>query len=441
MTTTLDFSRMMAPRVPSGATETEWAELTARFADVNAAVARDTASGRHGVLELEAQVAEHGRVLAFAGQTRGRYDHVVVLGIGGSALGAVALRSALGDGAQGPRLHVLDNVDPDTIVTLLGRVALERTLFCVISKSGNTVETLAQYACVRSELVRADLDPAHHLAFVTDPESGPLREIASRESIPAFAVPPNVGGRFSVLTPVGTLPAAMAGYDTEALLAGARQMRDRCAVADLARNPAGVFAMLQWRAHQRAGQGIHVMMPYSDALRDVAPWFAQLWAESLGKVDADGLNVGPTPLAARGATDQHSQLQLFMEGPADKTVTFVITRQPRRDVRLGGDVDLPAAVAHLRGRSLVELLHAEQRATAEALASAGRPSITVELASGDAHHLGALFMMLMKSTLNAGVIYRVNPLDQPGVELGKRLAHVALAAGRSEDESESRWRV
>jgi glucose-6-phosphate isomerase len=158
-------------------------------------------------------------------------------------------------------------------------------------------------------------------------------------------------------------------------------------------------------------------------------------------VDADGLNVGPTPLAARGATDQHSQLQLFMEGPADKTVTFVVTRESAADLRLGDRPDLPAAIAHLRGRTLGELLRAECRATAEALASAGRPSMTVELDSLDAHHVGALFMLLMKATLNAGVIYRVNPLDQPGVELGKRLAREALAEGRPEREADARWSV
>ncbi len=441
MTIRLDFARMMAPRIPAGATDAEWHELCARFADVRGAVQRDAALGRHGFVDLEAQASEHARVTAFARSAAGRLDDVVVLGIGGSALGAVALRSCLGGGPGGPRLHVLDNVDPGTIAGLLGRVTPARTLFCVISKSGTTVETLAQYACARRWLERAHLSLRDHLAFVTDPEAGPLREIARREAIPAFAIPPNVGGRFSVLTPVGTLPAALAGYDTAALIAGAREMRERCAEDDLARNPAGVFALLQWRAHQRSGQGIHVVMPYSDALRDVAPWFAQLWAESLGKVDADGLHVGPTPLVARGATDQHSQLQLFMEGPPDKTVTFVTVRRHEADVLVADGPVLPQAISHLRGRTFGELLTAEYGATAEALTSAGRPTMTLELAESDAHHLGALLMLLMMATLHAGVLYRVDPFDQPGVELGKRLAREALASGRESGDADPRWIV
>ena len=445
MTIRIDFARMMAPRIPAGATEAEWRELATRFTAVHTAVqtavARDAAGGRYGFLELESQAEEHERVLAFARAARARYDDVVVLGIGGSSLGAIALRTALGGGRGSTRLHVLDNVDPGPIAALLDAVPLARALFCVISKSGTTVETLAQYACARGALEGAGLEAKDHLVIVTDPVSGPLREAARRDAIPAFAVPPNVGGRFSVLTPVGTLPAALAGYDTAALLAGARDMRDRCATADLARNPAGVFALLQWRAHQKAGQGIHAMMPYSDALRDIAPWFAQLWAESLGKVDADGIHVGPTPLAVRGATDQHSQLQLFMEGPADKTVTFVVTHDRETDRPVPACADLLAAAPYLRGRTLGELLAAEYRATADALASAGRPSMTIELGTGDAHHVGALFMLLMRATLNAGLIYRVNPLDQPGVELGKRLARDALAAGRHGDDADVRWSV
>jgi len=441
VTLRLDFSRMMAPPIPSGATEAEWSELAARFRDVHAAVSRDAGRGRFGFLELEAQAAEHARVVAFADSTRSRSDDVVVLGIGGSALGAVALRTALGGAARGPRLHVLDNVDPAPIAALLARLDLSRTFVCVISKSGTTVETLAQYAVVRAALERAVPSPERHIAFVTDPVVGPLREAARREGIPAFEIPANVGGRFSVLTPVGTLPAALAGYDTAALLAGARAMRERCATAELAKNPAGVFALLQWRAHQRAGQGIHVLMPYGDLLRDIGPWFAQLWAESLGKVDEDGLNVGPTPLAARGAADQHSQLQLLMEGPADKTVTFVLPGRGPDDLRVPDQPDLPPAVAHLRGRTLGELLAAECHATADALASAGRPSMSLALDAADAHDLGALLLLLMKATLNAGVIYRVNPLDQPGVELGKRLAREALATGRPDAVADTRWSV
>jgi glucose-6-phosphate isomerase len=375
-------------------------------------------------------------VAAFAASVSGQYDDIVVLGIGGSSLGAIALRTALlppawnartvAERGGRPRLHVLDNVDPRTITGVLSLVALPRTMFVVISKSGGTIETLAQYLVVRERLAQAGLDASKHLAFVTDPAKGALRAIATRDGIPAFAVPANVGGRFSVLSPVGTLPAALCGIDIEALCAGAMAMRDATMGDVLDQNMAGLFAALQWRAHTQAGQAMHVMMPYSDALRDLAPWFVQLWAESLGKVDADGAHVGPTPIASVGATDQHSQVQLFMEGPADKTVTFLRVDGAADDVVIPTLEAGEKALAFLGGHSLGELLDVECRATASALARAGRPSMTMTVGAADAWHLGGLLMWLMQATNFAGALYRVNPLDQPGVELGKRLANKEL---------------
>jgi glucose-6-phosphate isomerase len=331
-------------------------------------------------------------------------------------------------------------VDPVTIGATLAALTLSRACFVVISKSGTTLETVAQYAVVRARLEAASLPVRAHLVFVTDPEQGALRQLARAEEIPAFAVPENVGGRYSVFTPVGTVPAALAGWDVSSFLAGALAMRDRCDGAELASNPAAVFATLQWRAHQMLGQGIHVMMPYCDALRDVAPWFAQLWAESLGKIDRDGLSVGPTPLAARGATDQHSQLQLFMEGPTDKTVTFLAAKRTGDDLLVAPDAPLPAALHYVRGHTIGALLDAEREATADALASAGRPSMTITVDAADAWHLGGLMMLLMQATIIAGALYRVDPLDQPGVELGKKLAKAALAASGT-PPTPGRWIV
>jgi glucose-6-phosphate isomerase len=213
----------------------------------------------------------------------------------------------------------------------------------------------------------------------------------------------------------------------------------RAASDDLSQNPAGAFALLQWRAHQRAGQGIHVLMPYNDALRDVAPWFMQLWAESLGKVDVDGVNVGPTPLASLGATDQHSQLQLYMEGPVDKTVTFLRDRSAPAALRIPAPPASLAELAWLGGHELGELLDAECRATAAALAKAGRPSMTLSVGKVDAHNLGALLMCLMHATVYAGALYRVNALDQPGVELGKRIARAAITEAPGAGTPQTRW--
>ena len=231
MTFTLDCSAMLASAVPGGARDEDWGRISAAFQEAYHAVQGIEATGVYGYLELEGQAAERTRVREFATQVAGRYDDVVVLGIGGSSLGAIALRTALlppawnsrtADQRGGrPRLHVLDNVDPRTIAGVLSIISLPRTIFVVISKSGGTIETLAQYLVVRERLAQAGLDAAHHLAFVTDPVKGALRAIARRDGIPAFDVPPNVGGRFNVLSPVGTLPAALCGIDIEAMCAGA----------------------------------------------------------------------------------------------------------------------------------------------------------------------------------------------------------------------------
>ncbi|MBI2407810.1 MAG: glucose-6-phosphate isomerase [Gemmatimonadetes bacterium] len=436
MSFVLDVTAMLDPVVPNGVREADWPLLAGRFREAHGAVAAIAATGVYGYRELEAQAGERTRVAQFAQSVAGQYDDVVVLGIGGSSLGAIALRTALlppawnartsAQRAGRPRLHVLDNVDPRSIAGVLSIIALPRTLFVVISKSGGTIETLAQYLVVRERLEAAGLDVSRHLAFVTDPAKGALRAIAARDSIPAFAVPPNVGGRFSVLSPVGTLPAALCGIDIEALCAGASAMRDATLGDALEQNAAGLFATLQWRAHVQAGQGMHVLMPYSDALRDLAPWFVQLWAESLGKVDADGLNVGPTPIASVGATDQHSQVQLFMEGPADKTVTFLRVERGQDELTIPNLEPGEKALSFLGGHALGELLDVECRATAGALARAGRASMTMSVGAADAWHLGGLMMWLMQATTFAGALYRVNPLDQPGVELGKRLANREL---------------
>lgn len=387
----------------------------------------DLAAGGPSVAEIE----------TFADGAGQAFSDVVVLGIGGSALGPIALRSALrsttwnmlDDEAREyfPRLHVLENVDPTTMSALLDRLELGRALFIVISKSGGTAETMAQYLIVRSRLVDVlGGDFARHFVFVTDPAKGALRAIARAENIAALDIPPNVGGRFSVLSPVGLLPAALIGVDVSALLAGAANMLARCESEELAVNPAGVFATLQWLADTRLGLRNHVLMPYADPLRDVSAWFVQLWAESLGKIRPDGQSAGPTPIAALGTTDQHSQVQLFMEGSRDKTITFVTA---------GGrpvDISIPALhadvseLAYLGGHTLGELLDAEQRATATALAQRGRPNMTIALDRAEAHDVGALLMLLEVATVYAGALYGINPLDQPGVELGKRYTYALM---------------
>jgi glucose-6-phosphate isomerase len=441
----LDYNRMLAPGVGAGGiAPARLDEMADRFRGVHADVERRRADGALQFFDLPYESRMVEDIASFADGMGQAFDTVVVLGIGGSALGTIALQNALlqphwnelSDEAREwfPRLYVLDNVDPTTIGPLLDRLDPRRTLFNVVSKSGTTAETMAQFMIVRDRL-RAALDGdayRGHLIFTTDPEKGVLRKIADAEGIATLAVPPGVGGRFSVLSAVGLLPAALAGIDIAALLAGAAAMDERCRTDSLLDNPAALFAVLQYLADTEAGAPIHVMMAYSDRLYSMADWFRQMWAESLGKrVDRAGAVVtrGPTPVKALGATDQHSQVQLYMEGPFDKTVTLLASRDRGTDLaipRVYQDVD---ELSYLGGRSLGELLDAERQATSAALAAAGRMNMTIELPRVDAHAIGQLFMLLQIATVYAGALYDVDPLDQPGVELGKQLTYALM--GRS----------
>jgi glucose-6-phosphate isomerase len=419
-------------------------ELVERFGAVREEVRRRRGAGEYGFYGLVDQGPALKQITTFAEGLGQAHDHVLVLGIGGSALGTKALLNALRKPAWNewddegrefyPRITVLENVDPTTVAAALRRIDPRRVLVNVISKSGGTAETMAQYLVVRAWLEEALGDAAfRHLVFTTDPNRGALRELAARESIATLEVPPAVGGRFSVLSPVGLLPAALAGIDVAGLLAGARRAIERAESPDLLRNPAALYAALHWAADADLGARIHALMPYTDRLREFAEWYRQLWAESLGKrVDREGrtVHVGPTPLAAVGATDQHSQIQLFMEGPYDKVITFVRTERFAEDVTIPGLSDpshvLPADLAYLPGHTLGELLNAEYEATAAALAEMGRMSCTLHLPELTAETMGEAIMFFQLATGYAGVWYGIDPFDQPGVELGKRLTYAAM---------------
>ena len=442
MALTIDYTNMMGSAVAGGLSDIEWAGAAGAFEAAHSRFRELAASGVVGFVDVATDDKLLGQSLAFAESAQGKFDDVVVLGIGGSALGTIALRTALlkpawnalsaAERGGRPRLHVLDNVDPVTIAALLDRLDLARSLWIVISKSGGTAETMSQFLIVHARYTAAGLAPADNFVFVTDPKQGALRPLAQRLGVRALDIPPNVGGRFSVLTPVGILPAALAGIDVRALLDGAADMVRRCETGKLAGNPAGVYAVAQWLSDTAHGKTINVFMPYSDQLRDLADWFVQLWAESLGKVRRDGAFVGQTPLAALGATDQHSQVQLFMEGPEDKTVTFVSVKERGADLEMAGDFPDVTGVAYLAGHSLAELISVELRATAGALAKRGRPSLTIGLERVDPWNLGSVMMLLQLATAYAGQLYGIDAFDQPGVELGKQFAYAMLGRPGSE---------
>lgn len=437
---TLDYSNMMAPRLDGHGIDPDALDgLAERFRAVFQDTVARREAGELGFYSLPERTELIQEIEAFADGPGQAFENVVVLGIGGSALGTTALLHALrgpdwnerdDEGREHfPRLYVLDNVDPDTVASLMDRIDVRRTLFNVVSKSGTTAETMSQYLIFRERLAEALEDPEgvrRHLVFTTDPEGGVLRQIADDEGIATLPVPQNVGGRFSVLSAVGLFPAAMVGIEIDRLLDGARAMDERCRTDTLADNPAGLYAALQWLADTGADAPIHIMMPYADRLYSVADWYRQLWAESLGKrEDRDGneVHVGPTPIKSLGATDQHSQVQLYIEGPFDKTITFLDVGERDRDVpipELHSDID---ALGYLGGHTLGELLEAERKATAAALANRGRMNMTVTLPRIDEFAIGELLMMLEIATVYIGALYGVNPLNQPGVELGKTLTY------------------
>ena len=377
---------------------------------------------------------------SLANDLRDRFTTLVVLGIGGSALGTRAAIEAVPPdlrGAGARRVEVLDNIDPSTLCQVLDSLDLETTVFNVISKSGETAETMAQFMLARERLraVLGDAGYRQHVVCTTDPTSGILRKIAVEEELATLPVPPGVGGRFSVLSPVGLLPIAFAGLDVRALCDGARAM-DACTKSpDLQANPAAFHAAVLYAAMAR-GVHIHVLMPYSDRLVRLSEWYGQLWAESLGKrlaLDGSIVETGHTPVRALGATDQHSQVQLYAEGPRDKVVTFLRVEEHAADLQIPAGFSDVETLACLGGHTFGELLNMEQRATELALADAGRMTTTLTLPRVDEAMVGQLYHFFEVQTLVMGGLLGVNPLDQPGVEAGKRNTY-ALAGKRGAEK-------
>jgi glucose-6-phosphate isomerase len=364
-------------------------------------------------------------IIRTAQDIRARCDNFVVLGIGGSALGPIAVHQALAQENCGINFFVEDNVDPERLARLFDSLDMKKTMFNVITKSGKTSETMAQLMAAADRIQKAGLPLRDHIIATTDEKNGNLVRIAQQENLKTFVIPADVGGRFSELTPVGLLPAAVGGVDIRAMLAGAADMDAICSRRD--KNPAALYALLHVLAMKR-GMNISVMMPYADSLKFMSDWYAQIWAESLGKrVDNNGKEVltGQTPVKAVGVTDQHSQVQLYTEGPYDKIVTFLKVGAFR------SDLDIPAAfayvddIAFLGGKTFGQLLDAECRATEYALTRAGRPNISITLSEVDAFSVGALLYFYEMATAYAGEMLGINTYNQPGVEEGK-LATFAL---------------
>jgi len=375
--------------------------------------------GTFSFLDLPIIQPELDKMKKFAADAKGKWENILVLGIGGSSLGARALFQALCHPFYNllspterngyPRIFFADNVDPELMQSFLDILDLKKTLFLVISKSGTTAETLAQFLLFL-EIIEKKGNLKEQIVIITDPEKGPLREI-SKEGFFTFSIPPKVVGRYSVLTPVGLLPAILVGINIEAVLEGAKIMYERCQKIE---NPAYLYALTHFLFLEK-GKNIHVIFPYTQALMGLAEWWCQLWAESLGKEEK-----GPTPVRALGVTDQHSQLQLYMEGPYDKVITFFVPKKYRKTISIPHSFKEISAFNYLSGHTFNELIQAEQLGTEAALSKAGRPNAKFVFEKIDAFTIGEIFLCLELATVAFGLLMKVNPLNQPGVELGKR---------------------
>ncbi|MCF7810619.1 glucose-6-phosphate isomerase [bacterium] len=375
----------------------------------------------------------------YASNKKNRFKNFVLFGIGGSALGPTALHGALNhlqhnllpnDKRSGCCYFCPDNVDPDLISSVFDVIDPNETLFNVITKSGGTSETVGQFLVIL-DLLKHSIGEnwRDHLVVTTDPHKGFMREFCTIEGVKSFDIDPGVGGRFTVLTPVGLLPAKMTGIDIRSLCKGAGEMKEYCFRETFVNNPAAMLAAIFYLAQTKLYRPIHVVFAYSNRLYPIGDWFRQLWAESLGKrysINGKEVFTGPTPVKAIGATDQHSQVQLYIEGPADKIFLILGSKTFKSEITIP-DLELKHdTVAYLQDTELSTLLNYERFATAYALTKAGRPNMTIEMDEINPVNIGALLYLLEAATLYAGGFYNVNPLDQPGVEAGKQATYALM---------------
>jgi glucose-6-phosphate isomerase len=354
-----------------------------------------------------------------------RFRQTIVFGIGGSSLGGEMLACILGASAH--PVQFFDNVDPTTLARL-DAVDWRDTLLLVVSKSGNTAETLSQLLTVLPAIERsAGATPLRErILVITENRDGALFRIAQDLGLEVLPHPA-VGGRYSVLSIVGLLPAALAGVDIAAVLSGARRMAERCLTGDLNHNPAFWHGAIQY-LHAQRGRTLSVQMIYADRLRTLVDWFRQLWAESLGKHNAGGEACGLTPVSAFGVTDQHSQLQLYLDGPDDKQFTLVTDPGLRaQGLRIDARFAHLPEVAPLAGHTTGELFHAEFEATRTTLERHHRPVRRLTFAAGDAVAIGEYIMLMEVETIAVAHLFGIDPFDQPAVEEGKILAREFLA--------------
>ena len=387
-------------------------------------------------------------VKEFASMVEGRFDNILVLGIGGSALGGLAVTEALlkpywnlltPEQRNGlPRIFFLDNIDPDSMNGLLDILDLKKTLVNVITKSGSTAETMSQYMIIKDRLEKELGDNyRRNIVATTDKKMGVLRQLADQEGYKTFVVPDDVGGRFSVFSAVGLVPFALVGLDIDQIMNGIKDMDLALKNTDIHQNIAAQGALVQYLLDVEKGKNISVMMPYSSRLKYVSDWYVQLWAESLGKnKDKDGndVHIGPTPIKALGATDQHSQIQLYNEGPNDKVINFIRVGEFDNNLEIPNIFEY-TGIGYLGGKTINQLMNAEADSTKVALTDYNRPNVTITLDKVDGYNVAQLLYMLEVQTAIAGELYNINTFNQPGVEQAKNYTYALMGRAGYEESA------
>ena len=376
-----------------------------------------------------------------------RFENLLVIGIGGSSLGGIALIKALthpfynmlpNEERKTPRIFFAENIDADEIKGLFTILDPEKTVVNIISKSGTTAEPMANFLLFQKHMTEkiGEEKFKKQVVATTDPKKGTMRQIVTEFGFRTLNIPEGVGGRFSVLTPVGLFPGYLAGIDLDALLEGAAYMDKLTKTKDLLKNPAYMNAVIHYHLHMHRGVNNAVLMPYSVSLSLISDWYRQLLAESLGKkwaLTGETVYAGQTPIKAVGAIDQHSQVQLYREGPFDKIFTILSVENLSNFLNLPSLYEKYEGLSYLGGHTVNELFNAEKMATILALTKSGRPSIEITLPEINPHTIGQIFYLYEVQTVFAGYLYNVNSLDQPGVEAGKQYTYGMLGRKGFED--------
>ncbi len=387
-------------------------------------------------------------VREFAAMVENRFDDILILGLGGSALGGKAVCEALlppywnfltkEQRNNYPRIFFLDNIDPDQMNSILKILDLKKTLVNVITKSGSTAEVMAQYMVLK-DLMEKELgdDYRKNVIATTDKNIGILKQLSDQEGYKTFYIPDDVEGRFSVFSAVGLLPFALVGINIEEITQGIKDMDLALKNTDINYNIAAQNALIHFLMDIKCGKKISVMMPYSNRLRYVADWYCQLWAESLGKErdkNNNIVNTGQTPVKAIGVTDQHSQIQLYNEGPNDKIINFLRVKDFDTTLEIPNIFEY-TGISYLGGKTMNQLFNAEADSTMASLIDYKRPNVTITIPKVTPYYLGQLLYMFEVQTAITGALYNIDAFNQPGVEQSKNYTYALMGRVGYEDSA------